>query len=633
MTMFANLRISTKIGALLLMLGVGVLGGVLFQSYEMQRIDHEYAHMVSVRIPNNVELMAGRDAVDRMAYAAYKTMTYDGASAEARKAAQQQAEAAAEYRSRYALVRGREPELAGALDPLIATADRIAGLSGQAVRLGLANRNDEARALLRQVDALEDEFGTSIVALRETRAKEINAESKQLGEDADSTTMMLLVGQIVGVIIAIGAAVLVSRRTISGPLAALGGVMRDLAAGRHDVEIRGTDRRDEVGQMAATVLVFRDALRAQAAAEAEKARENAARQSVIESLSDHLGSLARGDLTRPIAQEYPADYTLLRDNFNAAIESLRALITSVIDSTAAIRSGSGEIQTASEDLARRTESSAASLEQSSAAINQMSERIQAAADSSVQTVKRADQAIATVGSGRATAEEAVEAMRRVSENARGIDSVIEGLDKIAFQTRVLAMNAAVEAGRAGEAGRGFAVVADLVGQLAMRSEEEAKRAREQLTATQADVELTGAAVQKVDEALVAISTDVGSVHELLSQLALDNQAQATTVREITTAIESVDKATQQNAAMVEEVSAAARSLEAEVETLSHRTASFEVGERSSQAAKARRAQSPAHAAPAPVPATRIEAYQSPVKPLPAPAIAALTRDTDDWDEF
>ncbi|MBL7373220.1 methyl-accepting chemotaxis protein, partial [Escherichia coli] len=86
------------------------------------------------------------------------------------------------------------------------------------------------------------------------------------------------------------------------------------------------------------------------------------------------------------------------------------------------------------------------------------------------------EAIGTVRGGRDVTDEAVQAMGRVSESAKGIDGVIEGLDKIAFQTRVLAMNAAVEAGRAGEAGRGFAVVADLVSALAMRAEEEAKRA-------------------------------------------------------------------------------------------------------------------------------------------------------------
>ncbi|QHL90806.1 chemotaxis protein [Sphingomonas changnyeongensis] len=247
--------------------------------------------------------------------------------------------------------------------------------------------------------------------------------------------------------------------------------------------------------------------------------------------------------------------------------ALSELLGAINGSVGAIKTGADEIAQASEDLARRTESNAASLEETSAAIAQMDQRLKATAEAAGRTVERADGAIATVDTGRSVAEEAVAAMERVSESAKGIDSVIEGLDKIAFQTRVLAMNAAVEAGRAGEAGRGFAVVADLVGALAMRSEEEAKRAREQLTATQGDVSTAVAAVQKVDGALAAISEDVGRVHELLAVMANDNQAQATAITEVSAAIGVMDRTTQQNAAMVEETSAAARNLTTEVDRL------------------------------------------------------------------
>ncbi|RYY45394.1 MAG: methyl-accepting chemotaxis protein, partial [Sphingomonadales bacterium] len=307
-----------------------------------------------------------------------------------------------------------------------------------------------------------------------------------------------------------------------------------------------------------------------------------------------------------------------------------------------------EIEAASEDLARRTESAAASLEETSAAVAQINDRLRTGAASATTTVGRADQAMVTVGTGRGTAEEAVAAMGRVADSAKGIDSVIEGLDKIAFQTRVLAMNAAVEAGRAGEAGRGFAVVADLVGQLAMRSEEEAKRAREQLTATQNDVELAVGAVERVDGALVGISSDVSAVHELLSAMAIDNQAQAAAVQQIASAIGTMDESTQQNAAMVEQTSAAARSLNSEVRVLGERADGFRTATSSapSAAAPIRMAKpvtkapaKPRAAAPEPKialkttqqPSERV--YQSPVKPLPAAAIPALVRRNDEWDEF
>lgn len=189
---------------------------------------------------------------------------------------------------------------------------------------------------------------------------------------------------------------------------------------------------------------------------------------------------------------------------------------------------------------------------------------------------RADEAISTVSGGRGVADEAVQAMGRVRESAKGIDEVIEGVDKIAFQTRVLAMNAAVEAGRAGDAGRGFAVVADLVSALAMRAEEEAKRARDQLTLTQTDIVTAVEAVQKVDGALAGISEGVGEVHQLLGSMASDNQAQAAAISQISAAVSSMDQATQQNAAMVEETSAAARNLNTESEALAGKAGHFRI---------------------------------------------------------
>ena len=353
------------------------------------------------------------------------------------------------------------------------------------------------------------------------------------------------------------------------PLETATETMASLSQGHNHIEIADTERPDEIGNIARALLVFRDAA---------ITKEEADRQQrdVVETLAAQLERLSSGDLTAVIAQAFPGSYEGLRVNYNSALSGLRELIGAATASTHAIRGGSSEIAQASEDLARRTEANAASLEQSSAALVEIDQRLRAGASSATETVARADQAMTTVGEGREVAARAVEAMRQVADSARDIDNVIEGLDKIAFQTRVLAMNAAVEAGQAGDAGRGFAVVADLVSTLAIRSEEEARSAREQLTLTRTGILTAVGAVEQVDTAFTGIAEDVGQVHVLLGGVAGDNAAASESVSEITTAIGAMNVATQQNAAMVEQASAAARSLTSEVDRLAAQAGSFKV---------------------------------------------------------
>lgn len=300
---------------------------------------------------------------------------------------------------------------------------------------------------------------------------------------------------------------------------------------------------------------------------------SASREAAVAQLDTVLAALSEGDLTRSLTG-MPDSFAGLERSYNGALGKIREMIAAVAEGTSRIDSSVQEIAQASEDLARRTEGNASSLEETSAAITQMDGRLRTSAEASQSTVQRADQTIATVASGRSIADQAVGAMTRVADSTEGIDGVIEGLDKIAFQTRVLAMNAAVEAGRAGEAGRGFAVVADLVSALAMRAEEEAGQAREQLTAIQTDIGTAVDMVKRVDGALSDIAQDVDQVHELLGSMAADNTAQAGTIGEISSAVSTMDTSTQQNAAMVEQTSASARNLADEVGTLAELTKAF-----------------------------------------------------------
>ncbi|NLS28515.1 hypothetical protein S2M10_35260 [Sphingomonas sp. S2M10] len=473
-----------------------------------------------------------------------------------------------------------------------------------------------------KADILGKQFFTAYDPIKDASGKTIGIlfvgipESDVMGAIGGTRWTLALSAAVISLLVA-GAAWYAGRRMFS-PMVQMTEAMRALAAGKVDIAIPAHAATDEIGAMSQALQHFRTSEIARQQAETRDRQAQAEREHAMDSLGQALAKVAGGDLTADIGHDFPADYEKLATHFRTAIGSLRELIGTVLEGTASIRTGSQEIASASEDLARRTEANAASLEETAAAITQMNQRIDATATAAGVTVERADQAIGVVGSGRSTADEAVQAMTRVSDSAKGIDSVIEGLDKIAFQTRVLAMNAAVEAGRAGEAGRGFAVVADLVSALAMRAEEEAKRARDQLTVTQSEVVVARGAVERVDNALAAIVDTVGEVHQLLSSMAADNRAQSSAIREISTAISEMDRATQQNAAMVEETSAAARQLTDQVARLDAHASTFRTG---GQQAPLRRPVLPSHAGAA--------GTHGATRAVPVQAMA----DGDDWASF
>jgi methyl-accepting chemotaxis protein len=419
-----------------------------------------------------------------------------------------------------------------------------------------------------------------------------------------------------------GVALLLSflyREAIARPYVATVVRMEGLAAGDLDTPIAFTEYRDCVGRLTKAMFTFREAAQRQIALNTE-AEKHAA---IVRGMAENFDRLSRGDLTADITEDYPAAYAALKTSFNAAMANLRDLLGSVTASTDNIRVGSQEIAMASEDLARRTEGNAASLEQTAAAVQEIDTRLKATAEAASRSVDTQMQAMTAVTEGRTRTDVAVQAMRRVSECATGIDDVIEGLDKIAFQTRVLAMNATVEAGRAGDAGLGFAVVADLVSALAMRAEEESKRARSQLSATQKEIGDAVDAVERVETAFSVIAASGEEAARLARQIASDNDAQADAIGQVNSAVGSMDESTQQNAAMVEQTSAAARNLTTEIAALAENAARFQIG----------KAASPNRVAEITLPARRPHAPIARGTRAVLASLAASKADHGDWSNF
>jgi len=321
------------------------------------------------------------------------------------------------------------------------------------------------------------------------------------------------------------------------------------------------------------------------AAEAEQAR-------CLAAVTDALSRLASGDLTCRLDAEMSPAFRQLQDDFNATVAQLRETLGSVVDSAQGIRSGAGEISQAADDLSRRTEQQAATLEETAAALDEITATVRRTADG-------AKQANVTVESARADAEksgvvvgEAVAAMGQIESSAQQISQIIGVIDEIAFQTNLLALNAGVEAARAGEAGKGFAVVAQEVRALAQRSAEAAKEIKGLISASSQQVEQGVQLVGQTGESLSRISAKVEEISALVRDIAASAQEQAVGLAEVNTAVNQMDQVTQQNAAMVEESTAATHGLAQEVQTLQRLVARFRLG-------GGDRARAPVAAAPRP----------------------------------
>jgi methyl-accepting chemotaxis protein len=431
------------------------------------------------------------------------------------------------------------------------------------------------------------------IDLEEAKNKEVGLRVRSVAEGF----LMLIVGAC-GAALFIGAmAAWWSMRSVRA-LLPLTLTMERLAGGDLEQQVSYVHRRDEIGAMAGALQKFKDnalearqAARAQADAEQRRAAEDErvrveagqaaaaeAASIVVGSIGEGLTRLAEGNLTFRLDTKLPPAYEKLREDLNAAMQQLQDLVRSIVVNTSGISSGTDEITQASDDLSRRTEQQAASLEQTAAALDEITATVR-------KTAEGAKQANDVVSRTRKDAEQsgeivrqAVAAMGGIEQSSQQIGQIIGVIDEIAFQTNLLALNAGVEAARAGDAGRGFAVVASEVRALAQRS---AQAAKEIKTLIAASAQQVGAGVRLVGETGQALDRIVAQVIEIttaVSDIAASAQEQATGLHEVNTAINQMDQVTQQNAAMVEQSTAASHALARETAELVALTKQFQIGE-------------------------------------------------------
>ncbi|WP_311272323.1 MULTISPECIES: methyl-accepting chemotaxis protein [unclassified Rhizobium] len=627
MSFLKNASIRTKILSLIVPLCIVGMGGTAYISVQFKAADDAYSEFISKDNTSTVELARANRNLVAAAYSAYQTLSYNKEDPRLQAAVTLYNESKTAMFKRLQGAKDNLPEETAAIDALISRAKEVTILTDQAVLLGQQDRNTEAAAVLAKADAL-------IIPLTKDNASALDKIVESVAEESDgltdATNSAILMGlTVVGSVFAFGilAALIVAAKGITTPIAALRERMTTLAQGETAAPVDGQDRNDEVGLMAKAVSIFREnalertRLEDEAKAsrslsekerlerEAQKEQDAADTQFAVDELARGLGRLAAGDVGYRINTPFVAHLDTLRANFNDSVGNLNDALRAVGQNARGIDAGANEIRSAANDLSKRTEQQAASVEETAAALEEITTTVK---DSS----NRAEEVGRLVAKARAGAEksgdvvrQAVTAMNEIEHSSGEITNIISVIDEIAFQTNLLALNAGVEAARAGEAGKGFAVVAQEVRELAQRSAKAAKEIKALITTSGEHVRSGVHLVGETGRALEVIVGEVQEINRHITAIVESSREQSVGLQEINTAVNTMDQGTQQNAAMVEQSTAASHSLAKEAASLNQLLQRFNLGA-SDGAARA-----------APIQAAPVRAASTASKPAPSPARA------------
>jgi len=421
-----------------------------------------------------------------------------------------------------------------------------------------------------------------------------------------------------------GFGVYIARSHLSRPILRIADTIRSVAEGRFDIEVPFMGRKDEIGQMAEAVGVFKEnglavqQLNEKEAAGRARADDLQARMGVvvgaaaggdfskriardfgdanlnrfandvdqllasvdagINEMRAVMAHLAESKLTRSMEGQYQGAFAELQGNVNGTMDSLKLTIREVLHTSDSINGNINELGNSTNDLSKRTEQQAAALEETSAALQEITGVVRNATQKAQEAAKMVTDAKDNASQAGKVVGDAISAMGRIEQASLEISQIINVIDEIAFQTNLLALNAGVEAARAGDAGKGFAVVAQEVRELAQRSANAAKDIKALITKSGGEVQAGVKLVQATGSALSDIETRVFAINSHIHSIADSAKEQAISLNEINQAVNQIDQVTQQNAAMVEETSAATLKLATEADRLVDLISRFELGE-------------------------------------------------------
>ncbi len=434
---------------------------------------------------------------------------------------------------------------------------------------------------------------SAVIKVNDAGAKASVTAASQAYGAAWQITVGLCLG---GVLVMVAFAAWIVR-SVSKPLTEMVHAMLAVVSGKLASRIPHSDRLDEIGQMARAAEAFRqasltnrrleeeadelrrraDAERGELQAEAEAAASERLREAMA-GLAAGLNQLAKGNLTVEISRPFAAEFEPLRLDLNRTANELGVALAGVVKAAGSIDDGSREINQSTDDLSRRTEQQAANLEETAAALDQITATVKKSSDGALKVRRVVSATRQDAETSSTVVRQAVGAMSAIERSSREIGQIIGVIDEIAFQTNLLALNAGVEAARAGDAGRGFAVVASEVRTLAQRSAEAAKEIKALISASAGQVVQGVDLVGQVEAVLGKIVTQVGQIDASIVEIAASSQEQSVALDQVNTAINQMDQVTQQNAAMVEETTAAGHALQRETANLTSLVGRFKVAD-------------------------------------------------------